>query len=438
MNNTRSITSADLARVCRSDGELLIAARHWTGNLSLVMGEQRLSLGFDDGVPREDPVESASNITLSGSPETWAPILKTKPDRLMTEMYLLIAAGAIEADCDLVLLGQYYCVVARIIELLRPPGDIEDPELDESGATPRFDAPVGRYIHLELGGHDHRIYFEEAGRGGIPLVLQHTAGAHGTQYRHLFENDDITRRFHLIAYDLPFHGKSIPPVSRQWWAETYRLTGEFLRSVPVALASALALDRPVFMGCSVGGLLALDLACHHADVFSHVISLEGALKVDPIPDDYLAPLWHPQVSNDFKARVMNGIMSPTSPVRYRKETSQVYAAGWPNLFLGDLHYYMQEYDLTEKARDIDTSVCGVDILTGEYDGSGTLELGRAAHEAIRGSRFTEMKGIGHFPMSENPAKFMDYLAPVLDAIYSNRAQHIQPGAVKEAASSLGN
>ena len=64
----------------------------------------------------------------------------------------------------------------------------------------------------------------------------------------------------LIAYDLPFHGKSVPPTSTAWWTQEYQLTAEFAMAVPIALSQALRLDRPAFMGCSVGGQLALDLA----------------------------------------------------------------------------------------------------------------------------------------------------------------------------------
>ena len=138
--------------------------------------------------------------------------------------------------------------------------------------------PVGRYVHLDLNGFDHRIYFEEAGEG-IPVLMQHTAGCHGSQWRHLFEMPEITSRFRLIAYDLPCHGKSIPPVEKDWWEQTYNLEGEFLRSIPVKLAEVLQLDEPIFMGCSVGGLLALDLALRHPDVFRAVISVEGALSI---------------------------------------------------------------------------------------------------------------------------------------------------------------
>ena len=109
-------------------------------------------------------------------------------------------------------------------------------------------------------------------------------------------------------------------------------------------------------------------------------------------------------------------MSPTSPEAYRKETSFVYASGWPPVFIGDLNYYIADYDLTATAAEIDTNKVGVHILSGEYDYSGTNEKGKAAQEAIAGASWVEMKGVGHFPMSENPAAFVEYLLPVLDQI----------------------
>jgi len=300
----------------------------------------------------------------------------------------------------------------RAIELLRPTAP--QPALPPARPHGAFDAPVGRYVHLTLEGQDHRISFEEAG-SGIPILLQHTAGCHGSQWRHLFERREITDHFRLIAYDLPYHGKSLPPVGPKWWAGEYNLTGSFLRAVPLGLAKALGLERPVFMGCSVGGLLALDLARRHADIFRAVISLEGALKIEGEMSS-LSALWHPQVSNEYKARAMNALMSPTSPEAFRKETSQVYASGWPPAFLGDLYYYLVDYDLRETASQIDTTKVAVHILTGEYDASGTLEHGQAAQAAIPGATWTAMMGMGHFPMSENPKAFIGYLLPVLDAI----------------------
>jgi pimeloyl-ACP methyl ester carboxylesterase len=279
---------------------------------------------------------------------------------------------------------------------------------------PRFDSPTGRYVHVELGGLDHRLYFEEAG-DGIPLLLQHTAGAHASQWRHLFEDPRVTDHFRLIAYDLPFHGKSLPPDGRQWWAEEYRLTTERFMEVPLALSRALGLDRPVYMGCSIGGLLALDLARYHPDCFRAVIGLEPALKVGGRLED-LKAFWHPRVSNEHKATLMYGLMSPTSPEERKRETVFVYSQGWPQAFLGDLFFYIEDHDLREEAAAIDTSLCPVFLLSGEYDYSATPEHGRAAHEAVAGSSFAVMDGIGHFPMSESPAAFIEHLLPVLGQV----------------------
>ncbi len=204
-------------------------------------------------------------------------------------------------------------------------------------------------------------------------------------------------------------------MEKAWWEETYRLDGAFLRSVPVQLCDALGLQDAVFMGCSVGGLMALDLAHKHADRFRAVISVEGALHIEG-HQGQLGELWHPQVGNEYKARLMDGLMSPTSPKPYRKETSFIYACGWPPVFLGDLFYYLDEFDLRGTAGEIDTNQVGVHILSGEYDYSGTSERGREAHAAIAGSTWVEMKGVGHFPMSENPEAFLQYLLPILEQI----------------------
>lgn len=407
------------AASCSADGEFQQASRHWSGGLRLVIGEHRLNLPMVQGKVVSDGSQAASVVEYSGAESVWRDVLSEVPTRFHNDLMANISVGGgLAWQGDRIQHAQYYAAIMRAVELLRPqpaPGQINYPIRDGDVREPgHIDMPVGRYVHLNLAGHDHRIYFEEAGQG-IPVLLQHTAGCHGSQWRHLFEMPEITNRFRLIAYDLPCHGKSLPPVEQDWWAQGYALQGEFLRSVPRALAQALNLDRPVFMGCSVGGLLALDLAHRHAEEFRAVISVEGALKVEGDIKHY-GELYHPQVNNEYKARLMDGLMSPTSPKAYRKETSYVYASGWPPVFLGDLHYYMSEYDLRDSAAQIDTNRVGVHILSGEYDYSGRSEFGRAAHEAIAGSTWSEMEGVGHFPMSENPEAFVRYLQPILDQL----------------------
>ncbi|MDB5483924.1 MAG: hypothetical protein JWO83_4977 [Caulobacteraceae bacterium] len=411
-----SWNSQALAALCLADGEFRLAARFWTGGLRLEIGERVVGVVLTDGVPAAGSPErdAAGVITLTAAGLVWERLLAARPPRFYNDLFSVVGSREVILGADGLLYAQYYPAVMRALELLRP----EDPDQaiasTATALSGSFDSPTGRYVHLELEGQDYRLYFEEAGTG-IPVLLQHTAGAHGSQWRHLFERREITDHFRLIAYDLPFHGKSLPPVGPKWWASEYKLKAGFLRSVPVTLARTLGLERPVFMGCSVGGLLALDLALQHPEVFRAVISLEGALNIEGDLES-LTGFWDPRVSNEYKARLMNGLMSPISPEAYRKETSQVYSAGWPPAFLGDLYYYLVDYDLRETAARINTNTVGVHILSGEYDASGTAELGRAAHEAIPGSTWARMDGVGHFPMSENPDAFLGYLLPVLETI----------------------
>ncbi len=406
-------TTQQWVQRCEQDGEFLLAARHWNGGLQINIGEETLRLPVINGRPVVSNDNTGQLIEFSGSEATWRKVLEAVPERFNNDLMAnMMQEQGLKHRADPVEFAQYFPAMARAVELLRPAapeGEAMAHDLAEQGT---FSAPVGRYVMLELGGVKHRVYFEEAGEG-IPLILQHTAGCSGTQWRHLFEMPEITSRFRLIAYDLPYHGKSVPPVEKDWWAEQYLLEGEFLRSVPLQLSRVLDLKDPIFMGCSVGGLMALDLAHKHADEFRAVISLEGALEI-PGSTEHSGELWHPQVSNEYKARMMDALMSPSSPKRYRKETGFVYASGWPPVFLGDLYYYLEEFNLRGVAAEIDTSRVGVHILSGEYDCSGTVELGREAHDAIAGSTFQEMKGVGHFPMCENPQAFKAYLLPLLE------------------------
>ncbi len=276
----------------------------------------------------------------------------------------------------------------------------------------RFDSATGRYVYLTIDGVEYRVYFEETG-SGIPMLLQHTAGADGRQWRHLLEDRGFQRDFRMIAYDLPYHGKSVPPESVEWWKREYRLTKDFLMKCVVAISHALELNRPVYMGSSIGGNLATDLAINCPDEFRAVIGLEAAILT---PGGYDDQWYHPRVSNDYKASVMYGLMSPSSPEKYRRETAWVYSQGAPPTFKGDLYYYSVDHDLTATAERLDGARVPVYLLTGEYDWASTPAMTEELVARARGVKYRKMERLGHFPMSEAPVRFREYIAPVLEEI----------------------
>ena len=84
--------------------------------------------------------------------------------------------------------------------------------------------------------------------------------------------------------------------------------------------------------------------------------------------------------------------------------------------------------LRGRVAGIDTKVCPLYLLTGEYDFSCTPEDTRRTAASIGGASVTIMEELGHFPMSENPQQFRRYIAPVLSEIARKSSLSSKQGA----------
>ncbi len=273
---------------------------------------------------------------------------------------------------------------------------------------------VGRYMQLNLGGRAHRVYFEGAGEG-IPLVCLHTAGADGRQFRHLMNDREVTRHFRVLSFDMPWHGKSLPPDGFE--DEEYRLTTAAYTEMILAFCDALELERPVVMGCSIGGRIVLNLAAEHAARFRALIGLEAA----DFQTSWYDAEWLNRADvhgSEICAALVSGLIAPQSPAGSRHETLWMYKQGGPGIFKGDLYFYRVDGDLRGKTAAIDTTACPLYLLTGEYDFSCSPDDTLRTARSIKGAEVTVMKEVGHFPMSENPAQFRRYILPVLEKIRS--------------------
>ena len=412
-----------IAAAAAASPGFMLRARFWTADVVFRMGDDAYRLEMRDGQPARfarDASEAPSEIRIGAPAEAWEKLLMAVPPPPYHDpLYASYRVGfRVEGDVHREV-APYWAAIQEFIGVLRRARSGAAPAQPTEEVEREFDAAVGRYMYVRLGGVQHRIYFEEAGDGPVPLILQHTASSDGRQWRHLLEDPDLQRMFRMIAYDLPFHGKSLPPTSIPWWDQEYRLTKARLIETVQAICDRLKLDRPVYMGCSVGGHLAPDLALACPERFRAIVGINSGLGAQGPnkPSVFEQSYKNPRVGDVWKGAVNLGLTAPTSPEAYRREVAWTYSQSVPEAMPGDIHYYAHDHDLTEdEARGIDTSKTPLYLLTCEYDPlaheDGTARLA----QAVKGAKFQILPGLGHFGPAEDPAAFKAAVMPVFEEI----------------------
>lgn len=241
-------TAATVAQVLgarlNADSEFRLLARSWDAQVQLQIGGEPVGLTLRDGrvVDARDETVSQADVTLSAPTDAWS-------------QGFGIRGLSVTGD-QVGHLWPYYAAIFRLASIVRESRGAARSSEDPDDSDRAFDSVVGRYVYVRIGGVKHRVYFEESGRG-IPLMLQHTAGADGREWRFMLEDAELQRHFRMIAYDLPYHGRSMPPNAVDWWAREYRLTKELALESVMVIAQALGAGGGIFLGCAMGGDLAL-------------------------------------------------------------------------------------------------------------------------------------------------------------------------------------
>jgi pimeloyl-ACP methyl ester carboxylesterase len=331
-----------------------------------------------------------------------------------------LTAGGADFRGDLAcLVAPYYGAWERLLILLRiaacgPAAGKPAPPIRRE-----TDDAIGRYAYVRSGEDEARLYYEEAGQGAVPLLLHATAGADSRQWRHMLAYPALRERFRMIAYDLPGHGKSSAPLGTRWWEAAYRPSRETLMGWAVGLAEPLKLDRPIFLGCSVGGQLAIDLAAYHAESFRAFVSLNGWARPSPGMATFdNGPFRDPAISTEYLGGRVLGATSPVAPDAGRQETCWIYRSNGPGMYAGDNDYFMRAHDLSVDGWRIDTRKTPLFALAGEFDRTASSpEDGAAAIPAfVPGAVFRLLPGLGHFAPSDDPETFCEAITPILDEV----------------------
>jgi pimeloyl-ACP methyl ester carboxylesterase len=356
-------------------------------------------------------------FTLRASQHDWDLFLEQIPPPTYQNFFgMLMRVESAGVDGDELTFVQHAHIVRRVLELARQVASgisvgnlaVEERETDSRS---------GSYLPLTLHNSATTIYLEQSGEGRDVLLL-HTAGADSRQFRHLMNDSRVTDNYHLVSFDLPGHGRSEPYSDVQ--PGNQKLTTDSYVDCIMSVVRQMKLKQPIVVGASMAGAVCLELAYRHPDEIGGVVACEASEKIEG-----RQVVWalHPLVNQSlFVPEWVEGLMAPNSPQRYRDEIWWGYSQGGYGTFFGDILFYSGEWNAADRVPHIDTGLCPVVMLTGEYDYSCTPEMSRATAEKIPGAVFQVMRELGHFPHAENPPLFVDYLLPALAQIEKNEGQ----------------
>lgn len=111
------------------------------------------------------------------------------------------------------------------------------------------------------------LAYEEAGQGAPSLVFVHGLACHRGFWTEQMKH--FSRHYRVLAVDLRGHGQSDAPEERY--------TMQLLAEDVAWMCSQLAIERPVVVGHSLGGLVALELAASHSEQVRAVTLIDSIL-----------------------------------------------------------------------------------------------------------------------------------------------------------------
>ena len=313
---------------------------------------------------RVQPSRRRSRVYAGRARSVWAKFLQPVPPRHyhgIFAMHYRVPDFTIHGD-QLVFM-QHAHVVRRVLEIgkwLALGRALPVPVSLAPRTGPRAVPKVqGGYVPVSVGGVTYQIYYETAGSGRDVLCM-HTAGSDGRQFHGLMADERITQDHRLVAFDLPWHGKSLPPegsVPGSW-----RLNTDLYVDLIMGFVAAAGLDKPIALGASMSGEICLELAYRHPEAFSGIVACEACEKINQRQNSWAA---HPAVNQTlFVPEWIRALSAPQSPAEYQEAITWHYSQGGALVFYGDIAFYSGEWDARERVGRIDTNRCRLFMLTG--------------------------------------------------------------------------
>ncbi|NBB97719.1 MAG: 3-oxoadipate enol-lactonase [Alphaproteobacteria bacterium] len=253
-------------------------------------------------------------------------------------------------------------------------------------------APLdGVDLHYDLTGPED----------GLPLVLSNSLGCTLEMWEPLLPH--LPDGLRILRYDRRGHGRSGVP------APPYSM-GQLVRDTE-ALLDHLALGPCVFLGLSIGGMVAQGLAVKRPDLIRALILSNTAARIAT------AEIWHDRAAT---ART-HGLDALADATMARWFTPQFRAtpdfAPWRAMFcatpldgwIGCAHA-IAGTDFYTTTATLRLPTFGI---AGDRDGSTPPDLVRETTDLVPGAEFALIRRAGHLPHVEQPAEYAALIAEFL-------------------------
>lgn len=272
--------------------------------------------------------------------------------------------------------------------------------------VPRHDVPNGGRSGFTVVDGRQVHYLEWGPSGADAIVCLHGGGQTAYMWEEL--GAALAATHHVLAPDLPLHGDSDPvdDLSRHALAET----------IPPLLAS-FGLDRAVFVGASLGGIVSMTVTADHPGLVAGIVLVDIAHRLE---DEGVARIVsfmsaHESFADLDEAAKFIGEYLPhrkaTSPARLTRNLRQRADGRWEwkhgytkrlrdGTMGGDNGGWRQLVDGLEE--DIRHFTCPVLVLRGAKSDVLSNEGAEEIAALIPDARLATIQSAGHHAAGDNP------------------------------------
>jgi len=249
---------------------------------------------------------------------------------------------------------------------------------------------------------DVRLHWREDGNPeGAPVVFSNSLGTDLRLWDKVIPL--LPQNLRLIRYDKRGHGLSSCPEAPYSVGDLTRDAEQFLDQLNVRDC--------VFVGLSIGGVIAQSLAARRPDLTKALVLSNSAARMGD------SAMWQDRIATLRKG----GLEALAEPIMQRWFSAGFRGrdelTAWRNMltrtpqegYLGCCHA-LADTDLTDQTAKLKLPALGI---AGSEDGACAPATVKATVDLIPGSSFETLAGVGHLPCVEAPEHYADLLTAFL-------------------------